>query len=176
MTVKLPEGQVLNVWNVHLQDGGPPQVRRSQIAELITRVNQAEDGQLADLVGGDFNCTPESPPEQQLEAALGPSVQKLAGAKPFVTWDGLSSKPGGGQTLDYVFVRSRVRLENMDVASQVAFYAQNPRERLSDHFGIEAFVSVSPAPVAATLPGSISGSLAFGQVVSKRTSFVQAKP
>lgn len=177
VTVKLPEGQVLNVWNVHLQDGGPPQVRRSQIAELIARVNQAEDGQVADLVGGDFNCTPESTSVRELEAALGPSVQKLAGAKPFVTWDGLSSRPGCGQTLDYIFVRSRVRLENMEVASQVAFYAQKPRERLSDHFGIEAFVTVSPGPEVATLPDSISRGIALGQAVLKRTSFaVATKP
>ena len=173
VTLKLPDEQVLNVWNVHLQDGGPPQIRQSQIAELIARVNQTEDGQIADLVGGDFNCTPESASVRELEAALGPSVQKLAGAKPFVTWDGLSSKPGVGQTLDYIFVRSRVRFENMAAGSEVAFYVRNPRERLSDHFGIEAFVSLSPPPLAATLSGSLSGSIALGQAVLKRTSFAE---
>ena len=171
VTLKLADGQVLNVWNVHLQDGGSFEVRQSQIAELIARVNEAQDGQIADLVGGDFNCTPESMFVRELETALGPSVQKLAGIRPFVTWDGLSSKPGAGQTLDYIFVRSRVPLESMDAVPQVAFYARNPRERLSDHFGIESVVSLSPTPVLATLPASISGSRGFERAVVQRTSF-----
>jgi len=174
VTLKLPEGQILNVWNVHLQDGGPCKVRQSQIAELIARVNEAEDGQMADLVGGDFNCTPDSVFVWDLETALGPTVQKLSGIKPFVTWDGLSSKPGTGQTLDYIFVRPRVTLEKMDAVPQLAFYTRNPRERLSDHFGIEAVVSLSPAPLFATVPESISASMTLRRVVLKRTSFVAA--
>src|SRR3974377_2377959 len=35
VTLCLPGGQVLNVWNVHLQEAGPAQVRQSQINELI---------------------------------------------------------------------------------------------------------------------------------------------
>jgi endonuclease/exonuclease/phosphatase family metal-dependent hydrolase len=152
VTLRLPGGQVLNVWNVHLQEGGPFQVRQSQIDELTARVNEAEDGQIADLVGGDFNCTAESPFYRELETALGPSVQKLGGIRPFVTWDGLSSKFGAGQTLDYIFVRARVALEKMDAVPQVAFDARRRRGRLSDHFGVEAVVSLAPTPPLATLP------------------------
>ena len=170
VTLKLPDGQVLNVWNVHFQDGGPFKVRQSQIGELIARVNEAEDGQIADLVGGDFNCTPESLFFRELETALGPSVQKLGGIQPFVTWDGLSSKPGAGQTLDYIFVRARVPLEKMEAVPHVAFYARNPRERLSDHFGVEAVVRLGPTPVLASLPAPVSASLALPRAVFKRTS------
>ena len=170
VTLRLPDGQILNVWNVHFQDGGPFKVRQLQISELIARVNEAEDGQIADLVGGDFNCAPESLFFWELETALGPSVQKLGGIPPFVTWDGLSAKTGAGQTLDYIFVRPRVALEKMDAVPHVAFYARNPRERLSDHFGIEAVVSLGPTPVIASLPAPISVSLALPQAVFKPTS------
>ena len=84
-----------------------PEVRRSQVRELVSRVQAAEDGQIADLVGGDFNCTPESPLCRELANSLGPSVQQLGGTDPFVTWDGLSAKPGAGQTIDYIFIRER---------------------------------------------------------------------
>ena len=171
VSVRLPDGQLLNVWNVHFQDGGSFRVRQSQISELIARINEAEDGQIADLVGGDFNCTPDSVFFRELETALGPSVQKLGGVRPFVTWDGLSSKPGAGQTLDYIFVRARVPLERMDAAPQIAFFTQNRRERLSDHFGIEAVVSLSPTPAMGNLPTQVSGSFALQGAVHLRTAF-----
>jgi len=81
VTLELPGHQVLNVWNVHLQDGGSPEVRFSQIRQLISRVQAAEDGQMADLVGGDFNCTPDSALYRELANSLGPSVQQLSGEK-----------------------------------------------------------------------------------------------
>lgn len=167
VTLSMPEGQMLNVWNAHLQDAGRSDVRRTQIKELIARVKEAEDGQIADLVGGDFNCTPESPLFRELEKALGPTVQTLGGIHPFVTWDGLSSKPGAGQTLDYIFVRARVALGKMDAVPHVAFDARTRRERLSDHMGIEAVVSLTPTRVLATLPAPISASLAFPGPVSE---------
>ena len=135
VTLKLPDGQVLNIWNVHLQDGGPSKVRQSQIAELIARVNEAEDGQIADLVGGDFNCTPESVFVPELEIALGPSVQRLGGIKPFVTWDGLSSKPGAGQTLDYIFVRPGTK-----TLSAAIHRDHRGDVYLTDHFPVSAVI------------------------------------
>ncbi len=160
-TLRLPGGHVLNVWNVHLQDAGQVGVRRLQIDQLIARVHEAEDGQIADLVGGDFNSTPESPLYRELETAFGPSVQSLGGIRPFVTWDGLSSKPGAGQTLDYIFVRPRVPLEELRAVPQVAFFARNRRDRLSDHFGIEAEVNLSPATALADIPVPIAVTLAL---------------
>ena len=170
VTLGLPDGQVLNVWNVHLQEGGPPKVRQSQIGELIAHVHEAEDGQIADLVGGDFNCTPETLFYRELETALGPSVQTLGGIRPFVTWDGLSSKSGAGQTLDYIFVRAHVTLEKMDAVPQVAFHTRNPQDRLSDHFGLEAVVRLNPARVTASHPASISVGLALPRAGLKSTS------
>ena len=144
VTVQLPHGQVLNVWNVHFQDGGSTELQLSQVREFLSQVQAAEDGQIADLVGGDFNCTPESCFYHELTNSLGPSALQQNGAAPFVTWDGLSSKPGAGQTLDYVFVRARVPSQAPQAVQQVAFAAASFEQRLSDHFGIEASVNLSP--------------------------------
>ena len=105
-----------------------------------------EVGQVADLVGGDFNSTPQSDVCEELERSLGPTVQSLGGSTPFVTWDGLSSKPGKGQTLDYVFIRSRPLLTTVHASPRAAFVAANTRDRLSDHMGIETLVSLDPPP------------------------------
>ena len=144
VTLRLPGGQVLNVWNVHLQDGGPPEIHQSQIREVVSRVQTAEDGQVADLVGGDFNCTPDSPCCAELLSSLGPSAQQLGGKRPFVTWDGLSSELGAGKTLDYIFIRARRPFLELRATPSVAFAAANQEHRLSDHFGIEARVNLSP--------------------------------
>ncbi len=153
VTLQMSGGQVLNVWNVHLQDVGPVEIQRWQARELIARVQAAEDGQIADLVGGDFNCTPESSVCRELVKALGPPVQKLNGAEPFVTWDGLSAKPGVGQAIDYVFIRERTNPECLQAVARVAFTAASVKERLSDHLGIIAEVNWSPVPSLANTVG-----------------------
>ncbi len=150
VTVQLPRGQVLNVWNVHLQEGGSPEIRRSQVRELVSWVQAAEDNQIADLVGGDFNFTPESSLCRELANSLGPSVQQLGGGDPFVTWDGLSAKRGAGRTIDYIFIRERTPYQDLQAGQRVVFTAASLKQRLSDHLGIEAVVTLSP-------PSSLAG-------------------
>jgi len=142
-TISLPGGSILNVWNVHLQAGGPAAIHRSQVQELVARVQAAEDGQIADLVGGDFNCTPESAHYRELRQALGPTVYELGGGKPFVTWNKMSAKPGAGQTLDYIFIRQKPALQSVEAFAQVAFAEPSPALQLSDHLGLEAVVKLS---------------------------------
>ncbi len=161
VTVRLPDGRVLNVWNVHLQDGGSPALRLSQVRELAARVRAADDGQLADLVGGDFNCTPESALCHELVRSLGPTVQQLGGAEPFVTWDGLSAKPGAGETLDHIFVHGQEALQNPQTAPRAVFAAASPDQRLSDHLGVEAVLDLSPGPTLAGAFGPALGSSAL---------------
>ena len=158
VTVRLSGGRVLNIWNVHLQDGGPPEIHRSQTRELVSRVQAAEDGQVADLVGGDFNCTPDSSCCSELASSLGPSVQQLGGAEPFVTWDGLSREAGAGQTLDYIFIRARRPLLELRATPCVAFAATSQEHRLSDHFGIQARVDLSPVASLSEAVGPIHDS------------------
>jgi len=156
VTLLLPDGRVINIWNVHLQDGKALKTRRLQIQELVTQVQAAADGQVADLVGGDFNCTPESAMFRELESALGPSVQDLSGVAPFLTWNRLVPKPpmgkdrlvpktSAGKTLDYVFIRPRTAFERVEAVPCAAFTAPTLSQRLSDHLGVEAAVSLVPA-------------------------------
>jgi endonuclease/exonuclease/phosphatase family metal-dependent hydrolase len=145
VTVRLPGGPVVNIWNVHLQADGPPEIRLSQVRELESHVQAAEDGQIADVVGGDFNCTPESSICHELETQIGPNVQQLGGVDPFVTWDGLSAKPGAGQTIDYIFIRARTTFPQLQAVPHMAFAAASQAQRLSDHFGIEVVVNLSSA-------------------------------
>ena len=154
-TICLRDGSILNVWNVHLQEGGPYAIRQSQVQELVSHVQAAEDGQIADLVGGDFNCTPQSPLYLGLERALGPTVYELGGQKPFVTWNNLSAKPGAGQTLDYIFVREHQAFQSLDAFARVAFASPSPAQQLSDHLGLEAVVSISPGAGLAGLIGPL---------------------
>ncbi|HWW00368.1 MAG TPA: endonuclease/exonuclease/phosphatase family protein [Candidatus Acidoferrum sp.] len=170
-TICLPDGSILNVWNVHLQEGGPAAVRRSQVQELVSRVQAAEDGQIADLVGGDFNCTPESPFFQELQQALGPTVYELGGGKPFVTWNNLSAKPGAGQTLDYMFVREHQVLQSVEAFARVAFAGPSPAQQLSDHLGLEAVVRFSPAVGPACLDGPIFQPAPIRVVATRPSSY-----
>ena len=144
ITVQMPGGQLLNIWNVHMQDAGATAVRETQVRELIARVQAAEDGQIADIVGGDFNCPPESPLYQQLAAALGPNLQQISGADRFITWDGLSKEADAGQTIDYIFLRERASFANVTATEKVAFTNPVTQQRLSDHLGIEATLNLNP--------------------------------
>jgi endonuclease/exonuclease/phosphatase family metal-dependent hydrolase len=157
VTVVVPGGGLLNVWDVHMQDGGSLELRRSQARELIEHVQAAEDGQIADVVGGDFNCTPDSAPFRELEAAFGPTVQQMGGTQPFVTWDGLSDKPGDGEILDHIFVRPRAIFQDLHATQHVAFQANTKTDRLSDHFGIEADLGLTPAANLAKVVRTFTG-------------------
>jgi endonuclease/exonuclease/phosphatase family metal-dependent hydrolase len=155
VTVRLDNRQVVNIWNVHLQDGHSVAVRLSQVRELIARVRTAHDGQIADLVAGDFNCTPESPLYRELSRALGPTAQELGGTSPFATWDGLSAKPGAGEILDHVFVRRCMPVQSVRASQHVAFSAARRKDRLSDHFGVEAALDLGVGPSLAGTVGPV---------------------
>ena len=105
ITITVGSGQRVNIWNVHLQDGGSTRVRSRQVTELIAWINDAHDGQIADIVGGDFNFTPGSDEFRHFVAAIGPDVHQLAGNAAFPTWDALKLVPGSGEALDHIFVR-----------------------------------------------------------------------
>lgn len=152
ITITMAPGQRVNVWNVHLQDGGTPQVSARQMAELIQWVNAAEDGQVADIVGGDFNFTPDSEAFRQFAAAIGPSAAQLAHSTPQPTWDGLDAAPGRGQTLDHIFVRLRQPASRIQAQQLRLFAADRREERLSDHMGIEALLTFNNLSDGPTLP------------------------
>jgi endonuclease/exonuclease/phosphatase (EEP) superfamily protein YafD len=132
------KGHKFNIWNVHLQDGETGTVRERQISELIGWITNAYDGQVADIVGGDFNSTPDSRDFGRLVAGIGPDVHQLAGDKPFPTWDGLKLAPDAAQSLDHIFIKLRQPEYEIASKQERQFTAARPQDRLSDHMAMEA--------------------------------------
>jgi endonuclease/exonuclease/phosphatase family metal-dependent hydrolase len=146
VTVEMADGFRLNVWNVHLQAGGSDAIRSRQIAELVSWVHAAHDGQIADLVAGDFNCTPESPQYQALSQQIGPSVQAISGETGFTTFDGLSARPGAGKILDHAFIRVVSAVEGVKASPRAVFTAERLKDRLSDHLGVDIALKFALSP------------------------------
>jgi endonuclease/exonuclease/phosphatase family metal-dependent hydrolase len=138
VTILVGANQRFNIWNVHLQDGASPKVRSRQLGELIKWVHEAHDGQVADIVGGDFNFTPGSSGFRQVVAEIGPDIHQLAGDSVFSTWDDL--KPGAqtGEALDHIFVKVRQGEAGIGAYSRRIFAASRQQDRFSDHMGMEA--------------------------------------
>jgi endonuclease/exonuclease/phosphatase family metal-dependent hydrolase len=134
----LAHGQKFNIWNVHLQDGTTGKARERQISELIGWVTSAHDGQVADIVGGDFNATPESRDFGRLVSGIGPDVHQFAGDNPLLTWDGLKLAPRAAQALDHIFIKLRQSDYEIAAKQERLFAATRPQDRLSDHMAIEA--------------------------------------
>jgi endonuclease/exonuclease/phosphatase family metal-dependent hydrolase len=152
ITIDLGGGRRLNLWNVHLQAGKAARARSHQIGELVEWVRQAEDGQIGDIIAGDFNCTPESPEYAQLVRALGQDVCELANQRHFATYYGGSAKPGQARTLDYVFVRARHSSLAFRAGFEPVFDADRPEARLSDHLGLGVELNLDVIPVFSKLP------------------------
>jgi endonuclease/exonuclease/phosphatase family metal-dependent hydrolase len=136
VTVQAPGGQRLNIWDVHLQSDAP-QVRRRQIQQLAAWVRDGDDGQAADLVGGDFNTTPASPEFKLLSRELGQTAHELAHLPFSPTYDGLSPDPRKAQTIDYLFIRPRAPINRLEAAPSITFTNGSPRQRFSDHVALE---------------------------------------
>jgi endonuclease/exonuclease/phosphatase family metal-dependent hydrolase len=174
VTIELADKRRLNVWNVHLQDGHAYHTRGRQIAELLGWIRKAANGQFADLIGGDFNCTPDSADYRKLSRALGPEVEELKGPGHFVTYDGLSADPLRAQTLDYVFIRRGPQAGKLRASPSVAFTASGTQQRLSDHFGIQVPMSLGFAPVGLPRPLLAQGRPALPQPVRKTGTTLRA--
>lgn len=162
VTLELSRGTRVNVWNVHLQAGAASGVRASQIAELIRWVREAEDGQVLDLMGGDFNCTPDSPEYRELAAGLGTDLQRLDGRPHAPTFPHRSPRTTRGRTLDYLFWRPRVPLETARASCEIAFSAGRNDVRLSDHLPVRASLRANARRVgmASAIPAGVESAVA----------------
>lgn len=147
VTLTIRPGQRLNVWNVHLQNGRSAGVRLQQIAELARWISETREGAVANIVGGDFNFTPASPEFDRFAAVVGRSAYELAGVQPFPTWDGLKPNARNAQTLDYIFVGLGLPGQEVEAETQRIFYEARRGDRLSDHLGVESWLTIrNPRP------------------------------
>jgi endonuclease/exonuclease/phosphatase family metal-dependent hydrolase len=141
VTIAVRPGQLVNIWNVHLQDGTSASIRARQVAELIHWIQAANDGQVADIVGGDFNFIPLSNEFKQFEALVGPDIHQLAKDEAFPTWDGLRHDSQKGETLDHIFIKTRRAGEEVGARPRQIFNAARYQDRLSDHLGVEVLLT-----------------------------------
>jgi endonuclease/exonuclease/phosphatase family metal-dependent hydrolase len=157
ITIDLGSGRKLNIWNVHLQAGTAPTTRTQQINQLAKWVQDAEDDQIADVIAGDFNCTPNSPQYRHLVEALGQEVRPIGSQGHFATYHGRSSNSEGACTLDYVFVRPRRPSLTLRGSLQPMFSAGSSEDCLSDHLGLGVEMNLDVVPLLSKLPGGRKG-------------------
>jgi len=144
-TIEVTPGMRINLWNVHLQSGDATEIRCRQVAELAAWVRHAQDGQVADLVTGDFNCAPGSEPYRQLVNRIGPGALELSHESPLITYHGSDPDRSGARALDHLFVRLRQPAQTVQAQPEVAFTAGESEDPLSDHYGVLVRLDLAPA-------------------------------
>lgn len=162
VTLRLPGGERVNVWNVHLQagesgTGRAARVRSRQIRELLQWVRTTDDHQVADVVGGDFNCAPGSDNFREIKETFGPALGAAAGEARPATYGWLASKTGEGRTLDHVFVLPRSGWRLREARAGLAFDAPRVDQRLSDHRAVTAQFWLRASPELAGVSAGGSG-------------------
>ena len=143
VTVRPPEGGVVDVYNTHLGVGG--EVLRAAQARRILDWMEARPPVPAVLMG-DLNARPGSPTIELLSSHLRSAHLAVHGSEPLRTVPTpLRVRPiGEGSVLDYVFVNGMLEVDD----ARVAFDHADPGDPTlypSDHYGLSVTVSCSPA-------------------------------
>ncbi|MEM7477613.1 MAG: sphingomyelin phosphodiesterase [Planctomycetota bacterium] len=170
--IRLPNGVLLDTFNIHLQAMEPDaDVRCSQINDLKSMIECYNDGCNPVLIAGDFNIIGENPEYYCLLERL-PGYRDVwtevnAGC-PGYTWDPVKNDWGDedhheskkSQRLDYIFIRDgscasiSVQCASVDFDNK----KKTGRKRLlksncifpSDHFGIGSYLTVTPTGFSGT--------------------------
>ena len=139
VTVRPPEGGVLDVYNTHLGLGG--EALRSAQAERI--LDWMEDRRPAPaVVAGDLNARPGSPTIELLSSCLRSAHLVVHGSEPprTVPTPLRRQHTGEGSVLDYVFVNDLLEVHDARIAfDQCADH--DPTLVASDHYGLLATVA-----------------------------------
>lgn len=138
--VLLPGGATLRVHNAHLASRDPS-LRDAQARVLLDGMRGRGDD--AEVLVGDLNAGPGSPPLRRLGARLRSAHVAVHGTEPLRTWP--TPLVGAGSTgvvIDYVLVGTDVDVGGAWVAFDQAA-AHDPSLFASDHFGVAAMVRVA---------------------------------
>lgn len=134
VTVGLPHGPALDVYNVHLADGGED-VRTAQAGRLLAWMDERPD--VPTVLVGDLNSRPGSAPVRALTTRLRSAYALVHGSEPPRTVP-------RGPVLDYILVDDRIVVADAWVTFDRPD-SGDPQLLPSDHFGLAASVSVRPA-------------------------------
>ena len=134
VTVSLPGGRVLDVYNTHLADGDEA-TRTAQARRLLAWMDERPD--VPQVLVGDLNSRPGSAPVGVLTGRLRSAYALVHGSEPPRTVP-------GGAVLDYILVNDLVEV----LDAWVTFDRPSPDDPgllASDHFGVAARLRVLPA-------------------------------
>jgi endonuclease/exonuclease/phosphatase family metal-dependent hydrolase len=140
VTVELPAGGRLEVYNAHLVSGDEAE-RHRQAERLLAWMD--EHAGAAQVLLGDFNATPAMGSIQLVASRLRSSYAAVHGAEPPRTLPTplRVGAHGDGVVMDYIFVNDRVEVHD----AAVVFTEVDPHDPhlvASDHYGLTATVSV----------------------------------
>jgi endonuclease/exonuclease/phosphatase family metal-dependent hydrolase len=143
VTVRSPEGGLVDVYNAHLGLGGEA-VRLAQARRLLAWMDAAPPGPA--VLVGDLNARPGSPTIELLSTRLRSAHLDVHGCeRPLTVPTALRGGPArAGSVLDYVFVNRQVVVDD----ARIAFDRTGPGDATlcaSDHFGLSVTVRCSPA-------------------------------
>lgn len=157
--IKLPSGELVDLFNTHLQAyEDDHRVRRFQMKNAMKFVNKINDGSLPVIFAGDFNVIGETPEYDTLMKELGNFTdvwRVLRPNDPGFTWDPSINNWARYdfkeshllQRLDYIFIRdgedTKISVKEVSLAfdEQKMWYGVYFRPNyifVSDHFGVEA--------------------------------------
>lgn len=143
VTVRLPGGGLLELYNAHLASGDES-LRTAQAGRLLEWMGDRPGPQ---VLVGDFNARPGSPTVGLLTGALRSAYAVVHGGEPSKTVPTplRVGATGEGSVLDYIFVDDRLEVHD----ARVVFDQADPADEhlvASDHYGLVATVSVRSSP------------------------------
>lgn len=146
VTVRVPGGGTLDVYNAHLAVGGE-HLRAPQAQRLLDWIDARPPAPV--VLMGDLNARPGSPTIDLLAGRLRSAHVVHHGREPPRT----APTPlrlhytGDGAVLDYIFLNDRLEVHDTRVVFDRAHPA-DPTLVASDHYGLAATVSVTSSPAS----------------------------
>lgn len=143
VTVALPGGELVRVYNTHLHHEDPePDARLRQVERLLAWMRRhAGDPQ---VLVGDLNAPPDDPAIVRLRARLRSAYAEVHGAEPEQTVPAPVHQRWGqeaGSVIDYILVNERLRVHDAWLTfDRVA--DDDDRLSASDHYGLAATLSI----------------------------------
>lgn len=144
VTVRLPGGELFEVYNAHL--ASKDEALRTRQAALILEWMRPR-AQLPQVLLGDFNARPGSPTIDLITATMRSAYATVHGREPSKTVPTPLRRgaTGPGSVVDYIFLGEQVDVHD----ARVVFDEADPADEhlvASDHYGLAGVVSIRPVP------------------------------
>ena len=157
--VELASGQLLDVFNTHLQAfEKDADIRKKQLAKTMKFINQHNDIETPAIFAGDFNIIGETQEYDELRDTLvgyEDAWKEVKADKPGFTWNPSINTWASFdydesrllQRLDYIFVKStseaQITVKDINLTANKKVNYKGKAYFLSDHFGVEATLEIN---------------------------------